>query len=210
MSNSILIVDDDEEIRELIKDYLLLFDSQIKIIMAADGVEAFNKISKQKFDLVITDLKMPKLDGKSLLQSINSLSKNEKPKNVMVMSGHLNFTESIKKMGNVYFLSKPIDESALNTALKAIFEKEKVAVTEKKKYSIDVNFINPFIDGAILVIKTLANIEPIKETVNIKTNDLISGDISAIIGMNSQSFHGSMSISFEKKMLFRNRLKHAR
>ena len=61
MSYKILVVEDDNQIQELIVEFL---SSQgYKVDMANDGVEGYEKFKKDKYDLVILDVMMPKLNG---------------------------------------------------------------------------------------------------------------------------------------------------
>ena len=62
----------------------------------------------------------------------------------------------------------------------------------------DLNFIVPFVQSAIKVLTTLANTKPEKEEVFVRTATQSSGDISAIIALNSNDYLGSMAITFEK------------
>ena len=61
MSNTILVVDDNIEIRELIEIYLI--NEGYRVILAEDGIDAINKLNDNDIDLIILDIMMPKLDG---------------------------------------------------------------------------------------------------------------------------------------------------
>ncbi len=62
----ILVVDDEEVIREVIADFLSLED--FSVLTAADGREAVAELDRGRFDLVLSDLKMPNLGGLELLE----------------------------------------------------------------------------------------------------------------------------------------------
>ena len=64
---NILIVEDEEAIRRVLKKVLTEDDNKNKIIEASDGVEAINKIKSENLELVICDIKMPKKDGIDVL-----------------------------------------------------------------------------------------------------------------------------------------------
>ena len=72
---------------------------------------------------------------------------------------------------------------------------DKSAPTET--FKMDVNFINPFIVATLEVLKITANTEAKKDKVFVKPTDSPSGDISAIVSMNSEQFHGSFAVCFE-------------
>lgn len=68
----ILIVDDEERIREMIREYTAL--EGFAIDEAADGAEALAKFRQEKYDLVILDIMMPKMDGWSVCREIRKVS----------------------------------------------------------------------------------------------------------------------------------------
>ncbi len=73
MDLSILYVEDEEDIREMLKD--VLKDDFKRFITAKDGEEGFRKFKEIKFDIVVTDIEMPKMDGMTLAKSIKKISK---------------------------------------------------------------------------------------------------------------------------------------
>lgn len=73
MSYKILVVEDDNQIQELIVEFLSSQGYQVD--MANDGVEGYEKFKKDKYDLVILDVMMPKLNGYSLCKMIKKLNK---------------------------------------------------------------------------------------------------------------------------------------
>ena len=80
---TVLVVDDEPDIREIVKRLLGELDSELKVEEAADGYEAGIKIGSMHPDLVIMDLMMPKVDGFSLCRSIRE---NPKTKAVKVLA----------------------------------------------------------------------------------------------------------------------------
>lgn len=65
---SVLVVDDDPDVRSIVRDNIHRISRQAVIQEASDGLEALLRAERQKFDLIITDLKMPKKDGIRLLE----------------------------------------------------------------------------------------------------------------------------------------------
>ncbi len=110
---SILLVDDDEEICDLIKAYIGRMDSIKNMIVVHDGQSAVAKLRNQKFDLILLDMVMPRKTGYDLLTefeadklNINSVDK------VLAMSGSMDkdiFTIATHH-GVRNFLIKPFDE----------------------------------------------------------------------------------------------------
>lgn len=112
---SILIVEDEVALRELLTEFLATkgFDVQ----QAANGEEALAKLATQAFDVVITDVDMPKKSGIELLTEIRrSLSRQPF---VILMSGGMSITETeARRLGANEFLLKPF--SGMGTLLKLL------------------------------------------------------------------------------------------
>ena len=73
MSCKILVVEDDNQIQELIVEFLSSQDYDVDV--ANDGVEGYEKFKENKYDLVILDVMMPRLDGHALCKMIRNLDK---------------------------------------------------------------------------------------------------------------------------------------
>ena len=73
----ILLVDDEEDILQTLKDYLNLQRKQYSVVLAKDGREAIIKSANQKFDCIVTDLKMPKVSGGEFIASLKTSSNNQ-------------------------------------------------------------------------------------------------------------------------------------
>jgi CheY-like chemotaxis protein len=69
----ILIVDDDERVRFVLENALVRMDEEYKIVTAANGHEALGYAQQEHFDLIITDLRMPEVDGIELTASIKAI-----------------------------------------------------------------------------------------------------------------------------------------
>lgn len=107
----ILIVDDDTEIREIIKNYLMYFGFK-SIIEAKDGSEAYRILldDRQKIDLIISDWEMPRADGITLLKAVRSSTNRANTPFIMVTSQQSQEREKItkaKKFGVNCYIVKP-------------------------------------------------------------------------------------------------------
>jgi two-component system response regulator FlrC len=101
----ILVADDEPGLREFLADALALDDHVV--VTAADGKAAAKLLDERGFDLVITDLKMPGLDGMSLLRKVRA----EQPEvEVIVMTAHGTVDNAVEamKLGAFEYLQKPI------------------------------------------------------------------------------------------------------
>lgn len=101
----ILVVDDEESIRKAIKDILLSLEYK-RIYTAQDGLEALQRIQEGKFDLMITDLEMPRMGGRDLIQKVFSLYPDS---NIIVVSSTMDeeIINGLTKNGILGFLWKP-------------------------------------------------------------------------------------------------------
>jgi excisionase family DNA binding protein len=119
IKKKILIVDDDQEMVDSIKRMLMMEDNY-KIETAYDGFSAGQKFYQFKPDLVILDIKMPKLNGYEVCARIRSDPQNKEVK-IIAISGVIDMAgaQEIKKLGANDYLSKPFD----NTVLKRKIEK---------------------------------------------------------------------------------------
>ena len=140
---TVLIVEDDESIRKEIHD--LLVDMFFHVEVAVDGYDGLEKYTnyqnknKRHFDLVITDIKMPKICGVDLSKMIYEINK-EQP--LIVLSAH-NDSEYLVELLNIgisQFILKPIE---INNFIKAIFDISKeIHLKSSKTHSKQNNIIN--------------------------------------------------------------------
>lgn len=124
----ILIVDDEKSIRRTLRDILEL--EKYKVDEAADGLECIVKLKQNSYDVIILDIKMPKMDGMEALERINVLS-NDTP--VVMISGHGTIDTAVEavKKGAFDFISKPPDLNRLLITLRNAMDKSTL-ITEKK------------------------------------------------------------------------------
>ena len=140
MSN-ILIVEDEESIRRVLKKVLLEENNSYKILEAVDGVDALEMVKKNKLDLVLCDIKMPKKDGIEVLRQI---LKNHVEIPVIMISGHGDLDTAVEsmRMGAFDYISKPPDLNRLlnsvRGALSQTFETKKTTVKLKKSKKFNI------------------------------------------------------------------------
>ncbi|MFJ1474663.1 sigma-54-dependent transcriptional regulator [Capnocytophaga cynodegmi] len=136
----ILIIEDEPAIRRVLKKILLDESKEYEVEEAPDGVEGLEKIKKEDFDLVLCDIKMPKLDGMEVLTS----TKKIKPEIPFVMiSGHGDLETAVNtmKLGAYDYISKPPDlNRLLNTVRNALDRKELVVENKRLKKKINKNY----------------------------------------------------------------------
>ncbi len=104
--SSILVIDDKDSMRKMVSQTLA--EEGYTVDTAADGPEGIGKARDKSFDLVITDLKMPQMDGLEVLTNIKELN-NDTAVIVMTAFGTIETAVSAMKEGAADFLTKPFD-----------------------------------------------------------------------------------------------------
>lgn len=124
----ILIVDDEMPIRRTLRE-ILEFE-QYDVDEANDGLECLSKVQKEKYDVVIMDIKMPKLDGIEALERLQILSP-ETP--VIMVSGHGNIDTAVEavKKGAFDYISKPPDLNRMLITIRNAMEKAELVTTTR-------------------------------------------------------------------------------
>ncbi|MCX7017876.1 MAG: sigma-54 dependent transcriptional regulator [bacterium] len=124
MMHTLLIADDEKNTREGLK--WALERKNLNIMLAADGGEALRIVRNNTVDVLITDLKMPVLDGMSLLERV----RNESPATtVVVLTGHGTVESAVDAMkhGAYDYLIKPINIDELNLLVERILNNRSMA-----------------------------------------------------------------------------------
>jgi CheY-like chemotaxis protein len=112
----ILLVDDSRVTRELIKVYLIAKDVELQ--EAPDGAEALRMIRARPPDLVLADLRMPRLDGFELCQALQADPRLRKvPVLILTSSRDAGVEERLKGAGALQVLQKPIQPQPLQEAI---------------------------------------------------------------------------------------------
>lgn len=136
----ILIIEDEAAIRRVLVKILTEENDTYEVIEAADGLEGIEFIKKEDFDLVLCDIKMPKMDGVEVLEAVKKI----KPEIPMVMiSGHgdLDTAVNTMRLGAFDYISKPPDlNRLLHTVRLALDRKELVVENTLLKKKVSKNY----------------------------------------------------------------------
>ncbi len=136
----ILIIEDESSIRRVLVKILSEENESYEVFEAEDGVAGMELIKKEDFDLVLCDIKMPKMDGVEVLEA----TKKIKPEIPMVMiSGHgdLDTAVNTMRLGAFDYISKPPDlNRLLNTVRIALDRKELVVENTMLKKRVSKNY----------------------------------------------------------------------
>jgi len=124
----ILIIDDEKSIRKTLRE--ILEYEKFKVDEAADGIEGLDLLQKDKYDIILCDIKMPKMDGIEVLDKIIALGIDAP---VVMISGHGNIETAVEavKKGAFDFIAKPLDLNRLLVTIRNAMDKSSL-VTETK------------------------------------------------------------------------------
>ncbi len=141
--SKILIIEDEVAIRRVLKKIISEENNSYKVFEAVDGVEGIELIKENDYDLVLCDIKMPKMDGVEVLQ----YSKKIKPElQFLMISGHgdLDTAVNTMRLGAFDYISKPPDLNRLLNAVRNALDNKELIVENKrlkKKISGDYEMI---------------------------------------------------------------------
>ena len=169
MANSILIIDDEKSIRNVLKD--ILTNEGYKIDEAVDGEDGIQKFSINTYDVVVCDIKMPKLDGIEFLLKATEIN-SDVP--IIILSGHGNIETAVEavKKGAFDFISKPPDLNRLLITIRNALDKTTL-VKETKVLKRKVNKVDEMIGGSEAIHFIKSTIEKVAPT---DARVLITGD----------------------------------
>jgi len=120
-SRVILVVEDEPSLRELIAHILLLDDHDVDT--ARDGVEALYRLEQRPYDLIISDLRMPNLDGPGLYEALRKRYGQALPR-VIFVTGHAEADDYVPFLAETGdpILTKPFTVDDLHTLVQWVLE----------------------------------------------------------------------------------------
>ena len=153
--SKILIIEDEAAIRRVLVKILSEENDSYKVEEAEDGLQGIEKVKNEDYDLILCDIKMPKMDGVEVLEAVKKI----KPEIPMVMiSGHGDLETAINTMrlGAFDYISKPPDlNRLLNTVRNALDKKQLVVENKILKKKVSKNYEMIGNSEAINHIKTM-------------------------------------------------------
>jgi two-component system nitrogen regulation response regulator NtrX len=138
--SKILIIEDEDSIRRVLVKIIKNENASFEVDEAVDGLEGFDKIENSDYDLVLCDIKMPKMDGVEVLEKVHSL-KPEIP--FIMISGHGELETAVQAMrlGAFDYISKPPDLNRLLNAIRNALDRKKLVVENiRLKKKVDKNY----------------------------------------------------------------------
>ena len=166
---TLLIIDDEKAIRKTLGE-ILSFEGY-KIDEAVDGDEGLKKFKEKTYDVVLCDIKMPKIDGIEFLQKATE-SNPDVP--IIIISGHGNIETAVEavKKGAYDFVQKPPDLNRLLITIRNAMERNKL-VSEAKTLKRRVNKVQDMIGESAPIKQIKETIEKVAPT---EARVLITGD----------------------------------
>src|SRR5688572_10370034 len=157
---NILIIDDERAIRKTLTE--ILGYEGFKVEEAADGEEGLKKFQTNIYDVVLCDIKMPKLDGIEFLSKAGEIN-GDIP--IIMISGHGNIETAVEavKKGAYDYISKPPDLNRLLVTIRNAMDKNKL-VKETKTLKRRVNKVQEMIGNSEAMQKIKATIEKVAPT----------------------------------------------
>ena len=138
--SKILIIEDESAIRRVLKKIISEENDNYEVEEAEDGLQGLEMIMSNDYDLILCDIKMPKMDGVEVLQKVKKV-KPEIP--IVMISGHGDLDTAVNTMriGAFDYISKPPDlNRLLNTVRNALDRKELVVENTRLKKKVSKNY----------------------------------------------------------------------
>jgi DNA-binding NtrC family response regulator len=156
----ILIIDDEKSIRKTLSE--ILSYEGYKIEEAADGEEGLRKFSAATFDIVLCDIKMPKMDGIEFLEKARAVNPDVP---VVIISGHGNIETAVEavKKGAFDYISKPPDLNRLLITLRNAKDRQTLS-TETRVLKRRVARVQEIVGKSEPIQKIKATIEKVAPT----------------------------------------------
>ena len=126
----ILIIEDEQAIRNVLSNIIREEDSSYTVELAANGVEGLEKLSKDPYDLVLCDIKMPKMDG---IEVLDKAIEMQPDLTIVMISGHGDIDTAVDciKKGAFDYISKPPDLNRLLNTIRNGLDRKSLVVQNK-------------------------------------------------------------------------------
>jgi two-component system nitrogen regulation response regulator NtrX len=138
--SKILVIEDEASIRRVLKKIISEENDSYHVEEAEDGLLGIEMIKNNDYDLVLCDIKMPKMDGVEVLEKVKKI-KPEIP--IVMISGHgdLDTAVNTMRLGAFDYISKPPDlNRLLNTVRNALEKKDLVVENKRLKKKVSKNY----------------------------------------------------------------------
>ncbi len=126
---NILLVDDDSSVRRVLQ--FKLQKQGYTVSTASDGLQALEALKEKPFDLLLSDIRMPKMDGLELLENARTIQPNIK---IILLTAHATVTQAVQavKLGAFDYITKPFDDEELFVAIDKALRFERLESENRK------------------------------------------------------------------------------
>ena len=128
-SKSVLVIDDDDSLRRVVE--YNLHEEGYRVITAADGTSGLQAFQSQPIDLVLSDIRMPEMDGRELLTRLKTMQP-DLPVIILTAHGTIDSAVDAMKLGAADYLTKPFNREQLKAAVRKALEM--AALTTENRY----------------------------------------------------------------------------
>lgn len=168
--DTILIVEDKESMLRMLEE--LFREEGFNVFKASDGPEALKKIRDEKIDVILTDLKLPSMDGIEILKEVKAIDPSI-PVIVMTAYGSIETAVNAMKLGASDFITKPFNPDHLLMVIKRVLEgrkllRENLLLKEETSRKIPV-----IIGKSAVMVELMQKVQKVART---KTTVLILGE----------------------------------
>ena len=133
--NQILVVDDEPNLRRVLSALLARDDYDVHT--AEDGEQALAVLNEHHIDMVVTDLRMPKMDGMELLRRVRAIDE-ELPVVIITAHGTVDNAVEALKTGAIDYITKPFDQTEVRTIVKKALRTRDLAAAEATRQTESV------------------------------------------------------------------------
>lgn len=152
ITGNILVIDDDESILRLLSKFLK--SEGHKVVTFTNGNSALEFFKNEKFDLVITDMYMPDLDGLDIIRNIKDIDQNT-PIIVLTAAGSITNVVQSLKLGAFNYMAKPVNINEVREIIQKAFLTSATNRQQKNFYA--------FLQSAVSVFKIKSAVEHLEE-----------------------------------------------
>jgi CheY-like chemotaxis protein len=191
----ILVVDDEKEIVDSVTK-MLVADNR-KIFGVTSPSEAYMRTANTVYDLVITDLKMPKTDGLTLIKGIRSHKINQHAPIILMTGYPEGLKTKLAEFPDIQVLQKPFSQDALEHLVSGLL-KTTASPESKIKSQIESQILNELVSAASSVLKKITGQDDFKfeQPAVLSDRSEVSLDFSMVLKVKSSPFTGNIVLSF--------------
>jgi CheY-like chemotaxis protein len=189
--SSVLIADSKDATRQSLRQCLLQVVSDLMIIESKDGLDALAKISRQKFDLVIMETALPKLDGNQLMSKLKGSPREFIPKRILVYSNLVPENSVANRDAFISYLNPSKDEKLLKDYLQSVFQK-----TIPTSAAFDAPFVNMVFSEFKMRFRELTGVVLGSGRVSLITDQPLKGEVAGVVDFTLGESEGRLLVSF--------------